>query len=300
MNRGVMGKKLISSLRQKFTADDLKAAKDGLRSQFALEGIVGCIAVDGRGYKNCQAALAAATHSPFKGFIRHVIGCSCGTPHQIPSSDGRMVVAESKSGSVDEFLASGDNEGTKLVSHCQSTMLPILAAKGDLDSSEMDQTLIDVMNVTELPEDAVQTIRESKCGNLQKVQKAFRQLVSIRDRREAEKYSGKVDTAGFVVDTEERPIELVDAPKKEEVAVDLNRETTAELQINSKKDGSKGLPVNEKPAELVADVVAFAAQDVEMETFKEPEFENADEIGLDEELPGPGEVDVDLRQDMQV
>jgi hypothetical protein len=163
----------------------------------------------------------------------------------------------------------------------------------------MDQTMIDLMNVTALPETVASEIRGSKVSNLKKVQTAFRKIMSLRDLREVEKYSGKVDTAGFVIDTEERPVELIEALKRKEVAIDLNRETTAELQISSKGDELKEVKVDTKPAKMVADAGAFVPQDVEMETFKEPEFENADEIAVDEAIPGPGEVDVDLRQDMQ-
>lgn len=207
-----------------------------------------------------------------------------------------------------------------MVAHCQSTMLPVLA-KGDLDESEMDQTMIDLMNVASLPETVASEIRGSKVSNLKKVQTAFRKIMSLRDLREAEKYSSKVDTAGFVIDTEERPVELLEALKRKEVAIDLNRKTTAnlefeaddkldiepgeegfvaELQISSKGDELKEVKVDTKPAKMVADAGAFVPQDVEMETFKEPEFENADEIAVDVAIPGPGEVDVDLRQDMEV
>jgi hypothetical protein len=242
--------------------------------------------------------MEAASHSPFKAFIRHVIGCDCGTHHQLPSGDTRLKVADSKGGSVDEFLASGDNLGGLMVSHCQSTMLPVLA-RGDLDESEMDQTMIDLMNTTELPETVASEIRSSKVSNLKKVQAAFRNLISFRDRREAEKYSGKVDTAGFVVDTEERPVELIEALKRKEVAVNLKRSKLAELQIDSKAEELQAQLVS-PPAEMPTDVDAFVPQDVEMETFKEPEFEGTDEVAVEEVIPGPGEVDVDMRQDMEV
>jgi hypothetical protein len=298
MNRGVAGKKLVASIRKKFTAKDIKVAKEGLRAQFALEGIVGCIAVDGRGYKDCKAAMEAASHSPFKKFIRHVIGCDCGTHYQLPSRDTRLKVADSKGGSVDEFLASGDNAGGLMVAYCQSTMLPVLA-KGDLDESEMDQTMIDLMSIAGLPETAAGEIRNSKDSNLKKVQAAFRRIVSQQDRCDAEKYVGKIDTAGFVIDTEDRPVDLIEAIKRKEVAVNLKRSKLAELQIDSKAEELKTRLVF-PPAEMPADVNEFVSQDVEMETFKEPEFENTDEIGLEDVLPGPGEVEVDLRQDMEI
>jgi hypothetical protein len=298
MNRGVAGKKLVASIRKKFTAKDIKVAKEGLRAQFALEGIVGCIAVDGRGYKDCKAAMEAASHSPFKKFIRHVIGCDCGTHYQLPSRDTRLKVADSNGGSVDEFLASGDNAGGLMVAYCQSTMLPVLA-KGDLDESEMDQTMIDLMSIAGLPETAAGEIRNSKDSNLKKVQAAFRRIVSQQDRCDAEKYVGKIDTAGFVIDTEDRPVDLIEAIKRKEVAVNLKRSKLAELQIDSKAEELKTRLVF-PPAEMPADVNEFVSQDVEMETFKEPEFENTDEIGLEDVLPGPGEVEVDLRQDMEI
>jgi hypothetical protein len=322
MNRGVMGKKLVAALRRKFTAKDLFAAKEGLRAQFALEGIVGCIAVDGRGYKSCKVAMEAASHSPFKAFIKHVVGCGCGTPHLLPSGETQMKVAGSNRNSVDEFLASGDNAGGLMVAHCQSTMLPILAAKGDLDESEMDATMIDLMNITKLPETAASEIRQGKDSNLKKVQAAFRELISLRDRREAEKYSGKVDTAGFVVDTEERPVELIEALKREEMVANLAEPKLAELQINSQKGELKtqlvppsaDMPTDTeefvpqdvdvgqfKSAEMPTTPDKFVPQDVEMGQFMEPEFEKSDEVELDAApLPGPGEVDVDLRQDMEV
>jgi len=185
-----------------------------------------------------------------------------------------------------------------MVAHCQSTMLPVLA-RGDLDESEMDQTMIDLMNVAALPETVASEIRGSKVSNLKKVQAAFRNLISFRDRREAEKYSGKVDTAGFVVDTEERPVELIEALKRKEVAVNLKRSKLAELQIDSKAEELQAQLVS-PPAEMPTDVDAFVPQDVEMETFKEPEFEGTDEVVVNEAIPGPGEVDVDMRQDMEV
>jgi hypothetical protein len=171
-----------------------------------------------------------------------------------------------------------------------------------------------------LPESVTSKIRESKESNLKKVQTAFRQLISLRDRHEADKYSGKVDTAGFVVDTEERPIELVNPPERKEVAIDLNRKSAAlsfatedkldiepgeeglvaELQINAKQEAPKELDVNAQPAKMVAEIHSLVSQDVEMEQFKEAEFENPDETEVEVAVPGPGELDVDLRQNMEV
>ena len=53
MNRGVMGRDLNRALRGQFAVETLKLASSELSEQLKLEGIVGCIAVDARGYKDC-------------------------------------------------------------------------------------------------------------------------------------------------------------------------------------------------------------------------------------------------------
>ena len=154
MNRGRMGKALVAALKTKFDAKTLKAASHDLRKQFALEGIVGCIAVDGRGYRSCQDALKAASNSPYKRFIHFVIGCQCGDPHNIPTGANTTLgpIAKSSGNPVDDFLASDAPKKTAMVSHCRSTMMPILSWRGDLDPSMTDQTLIDLQNMSGLSE----------------------------------------------------------------------------------------------------------------------------------------------------
>jgi len=248
MNRGVMGKKLIAALKANFSVKSLvTAARGGLRHQLALEGIVGCIAVDGRGYKSCKAALAVAQQSPFKRYIKHVIGCNCGTPHMMPESrTAAFRESQTTGNTTDDFLASDNGTGQSMVAHCHSTMLPIIA-RGDLDPSEMDETLVDLMNVTELPETLASSIRASQASNLRKVQMAFRGIISLREQREAKKYSGTVENAGFVVDTVDRPIEIVEPKKVEPVDADLvNHEADMPIDVSRQAspdfDKIKALP----------------------------------------------------------
>jgi hypothetical protein len=323
MNRGVMGKELVSSLRKRFTAKDLHAAKEGLREQFKLEGIVGCIAVDGRGYKNCKAALASAQHSPYKRFIRHVIGCSCGTPHMLPDSNEGSRVASSSGNAVDDFMASDNKHKASMVAHCCSTMLPLLTARGDLDPSEMDQTMIDMMNVTSLPETVASEIRKSKASNLKKVQAAFRKLVAIRDRKEAATYKGKVNTSEFVIDTEDRPVDVLDAKKAAEVNVDLvNHKADRPVEVakaaKTNFDGIRSLKSEETPidiakkadkpvlaidrrvADIEMDMDGFVPQDVELGQFLELEFEGTDEIPVDAPPALFDNLEVNMTPDMVV
>jgi len=195
MNRGMMGKKLLVSLRSKFGVETLKKASANLREMFALEGIVGCIAVDGRGYKDCKEAMRSASHSPYKRFIRHVVGCQCGDPHQVPSKGtSSLVGAENRDGSLDGFLASDEPHKVEMVSHCRSTMLPILSFRGDLDPSELDQTLVELTNMTGLPEGEVKQVwadaKDRKLSGLQVVQAAFRRVNALCEATESKRAAG--------------------------------------------------------------------------------------------------------------
>ena len=150
MNRGKMGKELTGALKARFDQGTLLKAKDGLSDLFDMEGIIGCIAVDGRGYKSCQEAIEAASQSPFKRYISHVIGCECGDPHML--NDSREMAAselpEMSGNSIDDFFgASDDHHEPAMAPHCRSTMLPMLVVGSDLPQNMVSDTMIDMMNV---------------------------------------------------------------------------------------------------------------------------------------------------------
>lgn len=272
MNRGFMGRRLSAALRAKFSASDLIAAKDQLSKQLALQGIVGTVAVDGRGYKDCKAALRSASRSPFKGFIKYVIGCSCGTPHMMPESREAARKVEASTGNpTDDFIAAAEPHKMAMVSHCRSTMLPILASRGDLDKSELDQTLTEMMNVTGLPSSIAAKIRAADATNLNKVRVAFRFLAENTEKGASSKYEGKVNTSEFVIDTEERPIELVEPVDASQIDIDPR---PARMSA-------------EQPKPLVPD-------DVEMTTFEEPEFRGGSDIELDEPHAPQSDLDIDM------
>jgi hypothetical protein len=215
MNRGVMGRALVAALKGKFASKTLRAAKDGLRKQLALEGVVGCIAVDGRGYESCRDALKAASHSPYKYFLKYVIGCQCGEPHSIASLGQRMAVkAETIGGSVDAFFASTDEKHVPtMASHCRSTMMPILAARGDLDPSDMDTTMIDMMNMSGLPEGQYKQIWDDRknnkySSNLEAIRAAFRWLNHRKESAESSRYAGKVKAYGISMGMGDTPVDI--------------------------------------------------------------------------------------------
>jgi hypothetical protein len=283
MNQGHSGHDIIRELKAKFDQNTLKAASEGLREIFALEGIVGCIAVDARGYENCREAVKAAENSPYKRFIKYVIGCDCGDAHMLPAEgDYSLVAVESTGNGFDDFLASDEKPESTLVAHCRSTMLPILSARGDLAPSEMDQTMIDLMNVTELPGDTAEKLKEGGGKNIDKVKKAFRLAREYRRRKEENKYADSVDASEFMMDRGDGVIDVDEPVNREALEVDGRTQgvdLTADAGIGMDLTGM--LEVDEQP-------------------FREAEFVGGDEIELNETKKPLGPLDVSMAQDMTI
>jgi hypothetical protein len=285
MNQGYMGRDLTRALRAQFPQEALLAAQDGLREQFKLEGIVGCIAIDGRGYKDCRQALASAQNSPFKGFIRYVIGCECGDHQMLPrrSSGGLMdEVVESSGNPTDDFLAGEDKHETRMTAHCRSTMLPIMGQ--DIDPSEVDSGMIDLMRVTGLPEDEVKSLRKKSKTQKAFVQAAFRQMQANKEREQDSKYTGETRASDHIVRRSEMEVEVAPEVKREAVSVNAQPDRGFEVELTGTgQDMSDVMPVNEASDQLQVEIgEEFKAQEVDPSTFVEKEFEGSDEVELDE------------------
>ena len=273
MNRGCSGRQVAASLKSKYPPVLLAKASKGLRGMFAMDGLVGKILVDARGYKSCQDAMKSANASPYKRFIKCVYGCDCGDAHELPMNDAVVIgpVPETTGNAMDDFMASDGGTVKMAASHCRSTMMPRMAA-GDLDKSLLDGTLTELMNTTPLPEGVVKDLRAMKVSNLAKARAAFRWLDKQADKADDAKYAGKVDASEYSLKRADNEIDIVDAVPSD-------------------------IAVNEMPGEL--DVEIFDAPssslDFDVEQFKEPEFEGVgDEVGLDEEVTPDGLVDVEL------
>ena len=199
MNAGCSKLEVLAALRAKFAASQLHLAKDGIAKQLRLDGVVGRFAVDSRGYKDCKTAMKVASASPYRRFLRYVIGCSCGDPHMLPSSgSGRTAECQSSGNGMDDFIASDDHHSPNLTAHCRSTMLPIFA--GDISDEWVDSTLIDLSEVVQLPEDNVKYLRKSSMSPTSKLAAAFRLVDRRREGIAAQKYAKKVDASEFVLD----------------------------------------------------------------------------------------------------
>jgi hypothetical protein len=73
-------------------------------------------------------------------------------------------------------------------------MMPILAARGDLDPSEMDSTMIDLMNISGLPEGEYKRVWDDRknnkySSNLEAIRAAFRWLNHRKESAESKRYA---------------------------------------------------------------------------------------------------------------
>jgi hypothetical protein len=210
MNRGFPRSQIVAAMRERFTLKTMVASMAGIKSQFSLDGIVGRIAIDGRGYKNCKQALDAASRSPYKRFIKYVIGCNCGDPHMIemPPSDSLKVASGLTGNSVDDFLGFPDIPVVATRPHCRSTMLPIVSGMGDLDESEMNNTLIDIRDLTNAPAMAM----EEGGSKLKAVRDAFLAIDRMADKKASDRYAGVVSASEFVLKKADNEIEFGASP----------------------------------------------------------------------------------------
>jgi len=277
MNAGYRGRQVVAGIRQKFSQPAILAARRGLRELFGMEGLTGRILIDARGYPDCRAAMKVAANSPYKRFIKYVAGCKCGDHHVLPANERALFgeIVASTGNPTDDFMA-GSETSSSLVSHCRSTMLPVLAAEGDLDKSVLDSTLIEMMNVTGLPSGIAEGIHAMKASNFAKVRAAFRWLDKQIDAAEDSRYAGNVDAKEFRLGQADMPVEIFDAQPGE---INLN-ERQAPLDVELFKESAAPL-------------------DVEPSPFQEPELEGSDEIILDEQAEVlPSLEDVVLTGDM--
>jgi hypothetical protein len=276
MNRGLRGRQVVASLRGKYPPALLAKAQKGLRAMFALEGLVGRIMVDARGYKSCQAAMKAVANSPYKRFVKYVYGCNCGDSHNLPMNDMGLFdnVKASSGNGFDDFLA-GEKSTAKLASHCRSTMMPIFAS-GDLDKSMLDGTLIEMMNLTPVPQSVVNQVTAMSISNLEKVRMAFRWLDKKVDAAEDSRYAGVVeDSSEFKLLRADNEVDLVGVPETD-IFVDGN------------------------PGEVEVELFDSPQIDVEMDQFLEKEFDGIDVVDLDQPQCTQDDLDVSMVQNQDI
>lgn len=315
MNRGTMGPDLMAQLKERFDQPSLRAASSELHGLLQLEGIVGTLVVDARGYEDPRQAVAATQESPYKQFIKYIIAEERDAEDYLwlPKKGGKVadhLASQSTGNAVDDFFGSMDKEDKPaLVAHCKQTMMPILTA--DIDPSEVDDTLIDVMNVVQLPA-AYQTKKKGpgrpakehndKYASFREIQRVFVAADRMRRKLETAAYEQKVDSTGFNIDKADAPIEFA-ASAMPDIDVDNSKRSDAQVDIDAPYGMSAALEfAEEKPTSLegisLEGIDLFA---VEMDHQPgEKIFAGCDEIELGEQYSGPDLLDVDVAQDMAV
>lgn len=275
MNKGLMGEELVAALQDRFDSTTMSAEAKELKAQLELQGFVGCVAIDGRGYKSCKEAMQAAENSPYKDTIKYVIGCSCGDSVEMPVAGAEITLAETSGNSMDDFIASEDTYEPKMIECCRSTMLPIVSAQSDIDQEHMAPATIDLMNVTGLPEGELAAIQSSDASWTEKVKKTFRAAYKAKKVAAKSAYTGKVDTS-------EHSLVMADN----------------EIELEAKAQSGVDLDVN--VAEITLESTDFKQAEVDMGQELTGIFEGSDEVSVDDVKEANAPLDVDMRADMTI
>lgn len=312
MNRGNTASVVDASLKKHFPTATLKKASKELRELFSMDGILGRIAVDSRGYESCDEAVKVASNSPYKRFIKYVIGCECGDPYMMPAlTEGENEDADSTGNSTDDFFAASDDYVVPRVAHCPTSMMPLFgSAEKDIHKREAEY-LTNIMNVTGLPHGIVEKLKKQKEKSVKKVQKAFCALDRMHEKRDKQKYSEKVDSSEHEIKPAENEVEFTEAPEgqmdvmKAEASEDAERVLTEpeKRPDDSHKspseyavtvaDNEVDTPSEPDPRLNVDPVDGNIQQEVEMEPDERPRSLSgvsprgtSPEVSIDEEAEG--------------
>jgi hypothetical protein len=200
--RGFTGADFINTFKRTVGSFLMRKHKGVLASVLRNEGIVGKIAVDSDGFKDCREALAFARKmSPQKRYIKYaILNPNCPGCAEAMSKEVKRQRASVGGGTIDAFFSGGEESET--VSHpvCSLSNLRIISAYDELQDDDVDPTLIDLMTIGDITKDDMKAIKASKDPAIYKARHAF--ILIDRRRRGAGKglYQGSVDTSGYKID----------------------------------------------------------------------------------------------------
>jgi hypothetical protein len=268
MNQGASAEVIDRELRARFSKDALHADAEGLRELFSMDGLIGRILIDARGYNDCAEAVKLASRSPYKRFIKCVMGCECGDHHMVPVEDDVMEVVASTGNAVDDFFTGQTPYEPRMVAHCRTTMLPVIAGIDDLDESWINKNMIDISDVLDTSKD--NSVIESGAESvISKIKSAFRNMDKARARKGRQRYSEPVDVSDHIIKACESEIEL--APLVEYDEIDAN-------PIENSIDADP----------MLDDVV------IDMTEEHGGIFAGCDEIALDAQRESQADIDIEL------
>lgn len=212
MNQGATASVVDRELKARFTRDEMHKGLRGLKQLFAMDGIIGRVVVDARGYDSCEDAVKAAAKSPYKRHLKYVMGCSCGDPQMIPVADEKQEIVASTGNAMDDFFADEKVHQVKMTPHCRSTMMPICSSTDGIDPTWTDKLLTVMENVSGLPVDTAKRIREMDDKPIKKIQMAFKMIDHMKAQAARSRYSDPVNASEHVIETAENEIEIMAAP----------------------------------------------------------------------------------------
>jgi hypothetical protein len=274
MNQGASAPVVDREIKARFTKEEMRQGLRGLKSLLAMDGIIGRFAIDARGYENCNQAKQAAEKSPYKRYMKFIIGCSCGDPHMIPAQDNGLEMVASTGNVADDFFAMDESYESKEIPHCRSTMLPLYASVDDLDPSWQNDLMVVVENLSGIPGDEAKRIRMLDEKPIKKAQMMFRAIDKIASTEGRQRYSEPIDASEFMIDTAENEIELVAESQSIEI------------------DASPGDFIGDDMPSILAEL-----EDVDMTLDSQGTvFEGSDVIELDEVREAESDLDIDMEE----
>lgn len=302
MNQGYPSHQIDKTLKQKFPQETLRKAKDQLKELFDLDGIIGRIAIDSRGYKNCREAMKRANNSPYKNYIRFVIGCNCGEPYMITTKNKQQDTVVNTDNAMDDFFANDGNiNNTKEIPCCPSVRLPLYSSSGldvvdDYWVNDMMKSLVDT---TGLPSGIVERINNKEKGNMRKIQKAFKFLDKQQKEKENKQYRNKVDNSQYQL--QEADIEICpDDVSKSIQDLDFNEEKR-EISLEPERNDVSEVDVNPYNDEDMNEEFPKELEEIEIDPSDEPdeEFQGSYDIELEKEGEKKSDLDVNMESSIE-
>jgi hypothetical protein len=220
LNQGQMAAGVMKQLYDSYAKKDVDLAIPHLKPVLASEGILGCIAVDVTGYKDIQAALVDVSQSPYKRFVKYVLGYKKDVVN-LPMGSKEILsskIVNSSKNAVDSFLNAEEDKEPGTVAYCKELMMPIMAGYQDVDEHWKNDTLIDLATVGNITEDDVEAIRKSSLKPYQQLKCAFK-LIEKRKHAEDKKYAERVDSKEHVVKASKLVVQVLKAVKKAELKI---------------------------------------------------------------------------------
>jgi len=300
LNQGIMGVDVVRAIRGRFYPEVIKRGMPELRKVMKDEGFVGTIAVDLRGTKNHKARIAAARKSPYWRFMKCVIMDRKDALNSSFVDRKRMSsTRENDDGTINGFFA-GNESYTEDVTTYAPLGLKVVTSREDLDESEYDNTLIDIINLGGLDEgDLGEGTSAEKC------KKAFK-LVARKNQAERRKSSSvnvannpdnyKLDGGiSFDLNKEGKKIDAQIGEVRQampafeiEMAIgdqeiSLDGDQLGEVSIEMNKISSV-LYIDDKVAGIEVEMPSLPIADLEIDeqTFVAKEFKGGDEFNLDD------------------